>query len=172
MTHRNTEGVTLIELDETSYRKYRESLVRDYAADKVRASVWSPEEAEAKSANELDGLLPDGPATPDHYLYSVEDQSIPAEVGILWISPRDSGVGTSVWIYDIIVHQKFRCRGYASRILQLAEDRARELGADKIELHVFGHNHAAQALYEKTGYRTTDIIMAKPLTSEVDLKYR
>ena len=164
MTHRNTEGVTLIELDETSYRKYRESLVRDYAADKVRASVWSPEEAEAKSANELDGLLPDGPATPDHYLYSVEDQSIPAEVGILWISPRDSGVGTSVWIYDIIVHQKFRCRGYASRILDLVEDKARQLGVERVELHVFGHNQGARALYEKLGYTPTSIVMAKPVS--------
>ena len=170
MTHRNTEGVTLVGLEEASFRKYRESLVRDYAADKVRSGVWSSEEAEEKSANDIDGLLPEGPATPEHYLYSVEDQSIPAEVGILWISPRDSGVGRSVWIYDIIVHEKFRRRGYASRILRLADDRARELGADKIELHVFGHNHAARVLYEKTGYRPTSITMSKPLTAEANHK--
>ena len=170
MTHRHTEEVTLVGLDEASFRKYRESLVRDYAADKVRAGVWSPEEAEEKSANDLDGLLPEGPATPEHYLYSVVDQSIPAEVGILWISPRDSGVGRSVWIYDIIVHEKFRRRGYASRILRLTEDRARELGADKIELQVFGHNHAARALYEKAGYRPSAIFMSKPLTAEANQK--
>jgi RimJ/RimL family protein N-acetyltransferase len=170
MTHRNTDSVTLFELDEAPYRKYCESLIRDYAADKVRAGVWSPEEAEGKSANELVGLLPDGLATPDHYLYSVEDQSVPAEIGILWISTRDTGVGRSVWIYDIIVYEKFRRRGYASRILHLAEDRARELGADKIELHVFGHNHAAQALYVKSGFRPTDIVMSKPLTAEANQK--
>ncbi|MBA2534091.1 MAG: GNAT family N-acetyltransferase [Rubrobacter sp.] len=168
MTHRNTESVTLIELDDVSYRKYRETLVRDYAADKVRAGVWSPEEAEEKSANEVDGMLPEGPDTRDHYLYSVEDQYAPAEIGLLWISPRDSGVGRSVWIYDIIVHEQFRRRGYASRILHLVEDKARELGANKIELHVFGHNHAAQTLYEKTGYQPTSIIMSKPLTTEVN----
>ena len=172
MTHRNTEGVALIEMDEASYREYRGSLVLDYAADKVRAGAWSPDEAEERSASELNGLLPDGPATPDHYLYSVEDRSIPAEIGILWISPRDSGVGRSVWVYDIVVHEKFRRRGYASRILHLAEDRARELDADKIELHVFGHNHAARTLYEKTGYRPTDITMSKPLTAEADQKPR
>ena len=170
MTHRNTEGVTLVNLDEASYRNYRESLVREYAADKVRAGVWSPDDAEEKSANELDGLLPDGPATPDHELYSVEDRSIPAEVGTLWISPRDAGVGRSVWIYDIIVYEKFRRRGYAGHILHLAEDRARELGADKIELHVFGHNHTARAIYEKMGYRPTAIIMSKPLTGEANQK--
>jgi len=166
MTSRNTQGITLVELDEASYRKYRETLVRDYAAEKVRAGLWSPDEAEQESAKEVDGLLPDGPATPDQYIYSVEDQFAPAEIGMLWISTRETGVGRSVWIYDIIVHEKFRRRGYASRILHLAEDRARELGADKIELHVFGHNHAAQALYEKAGYQPTDITLAKILAAE------
>jgi RimJ/RimL family protein N-acetyltransferase len=129
-------------------------------------------EAEDKSASELDGLLPDCPAIPDHYHYSVEDQFIPVEIGILWISPRHSSVGRSVWIYDSIVHEKFRRRGYASRILHLAEDRARELGAVKIELHVFGHNHVARALYEKTGYRPTDIVLSNPLTAEANQKSR
>lgn len=63
MTRRNTESVTLVELDDVNYRNYRETLVRDYAAEKVRAGVWSPEEADEKSANEVDGLLPEGPAT-------------------------------------------------------------------------------------------------------------
>lgn len=166
MTHHDTRGTTLIEMDEPSYLKYRETLVHAYAADKVRAGVWSPEEAVGRSASDIDGLLPRGPATPGHYLYSAQDQSLPAEVGVLWISPQDAGVGRTVWVYDIIVHENFRRQGYATRILALAEDRARELGADKLELHVFAHNHAAKALYEKAGYRPTSIIMSKPLTPE------
>ena len=166
MTHEDPGTITLVEMDEPSYRKYREILVRDYAVDKARAGVWSPEEAEGKSASDIDGLLPRGPGTPDHYLYSVRDQSVPAEIGVLWISPQDAGAGRSVWIYDIIVHEDFRRQGYATRILNLAEDRARELGADRIEFQVFGHNHAARALYEKAGYTPTSIIMAKPLTPE------
>jgi RimJ/RimL family protein N-acetyltransferase len=161
LTRHGTDGVRLVEMDDPSYRDYRESLIRDYAADKVRAGVWSKDEAEDKSADDVDDLLPEGPATPDHYLYSVRDEALPAEVGVLWISPRDTGVGRSVFVYDIVVHEQFRRRGYARRILKLAEDRAIELGANKIELQVFGHNHAARALYEKTGYETTSMIMAK-----------
>jgi len=164
MTHQDTGSIVLVEMGEPSYRKYRETLIRDYAADKARAGVWSREEAEGKSASDIDGLLPRGPATPNHYLYSVRDQSLPAEIGVLWISPQDAGVGRSVWIYDIIVHENFRRQGYATRILNLTEDRARELGADKVEFQVFGHNQAARALYEKAGYRPTSIIMSKPLT--------
>jgi RimJ/RimL family protein N-acetyltransferase len=155
--------VRLVEMDETPFREYRKHLVRDYAADKVRAGVWSRDEAEDRSASDVDGLLPEGTATRGHYLYSVRDESVPAEVGILWVSPRDSG--RSLWIYDIIVHERFRGRGYASRILDLVEDKARELGARKVELHVFGHNHRARAIYEKLGYTATSIVMAKPVST-------
>jgi RimJ/RimL family protein N-acetyltransferase len=163
MTLQEPENVTLVEMEEPPFREYRSHLVRDYAADKVRAGVWSAEEAEDRAAKELEELLPDGTLTRDHYLYSVRDESVPAEVGLLWISPRDSGAGRTLWIYDILVHDTFRRRGYASRILHLAEVKARELGAGKVELHVFGHNHGARALYEKLGYTPTSIVMAKPV---------
>ena len=153
-------------MDEASFREYRKCLIRGYAADKARAGVWSADEAEDRSEKEVDGLLPEGTATRDHYLYSVRNESGPAEVGILWISTRDSGAGRSLWIYDIMVHERFRRRGYASRILELVEDKARELGAGKVELHVFGHNLGARALYEKLGYTATSIVMAKPVNTE------
>jgi RimJ/RimL family protein N-acetyltransferase len=163
LTPPGTRNIRLVEMDDASYRTYRLDLVRDYAADKVLVGVWSKEEAEEKSANDVDGLLPEGPATQDHFLYSVREEALSAEVGVLWISPRDSGVGRSLWIYDIIVYEQFRRRGYARRILKLAEDRARELGVARVELHVFGHNHAARALYKKTGYEVSSIVMVKQL---------
>jgi len=165
MTFQEPENVTLVEMEETSFREYRRHLVHDYAADKVRAGVWSADDAEDRAAKELEGLLPDGTLTRDHYLYSVMDESVPDEVGILWISLQDSGAGRTLWIYDIIVHDRFRRRGYASRILHLVEDKARELGAGKVELHVFGHNLGARALYEKLGYTPTSIVMAKPISN-------
>ena len=161
MTPQGTDNVRLVDLDDATYREYRKHLVRDYAADKVRAGAWSPAEAENRAAKDVDGLLPEGPATHNHFLYSVRDDAVPAEVGTVWFALRDSGVGRSVWIYDIIIHENFRRKGYASRTLELVEERATELGARSVELHVFGHNHGAQALYEKTGYSVTSITMAK-----------
>jgi RimJ/RimL family protein N-acetyltransferase len=153
-------------MDESTFREYRERLIRTYAADKVRAGVWSAEEARDKSARDVDELLPERTLTRGHYLYSVRDDSVPAEVGMLWVSPRDSGAGRSLWVYDLIVHERFRRRGYASRILELVEDRARELGVGRVELHVFGHNRGARALYEKCGYTATSIVMAKPVSPD------
>ncbi|MBA3616939.1 MAG: GNAT family N-acetyltransferase [Rubrobacteraceae bacterium] len=66
----------------------------------------------------------------------------------------------------MVINETFRRKGYASRALDLVEHKAGELGARSVELHVFGHNHGAQALYEKVGYTVTNITMAKPILSE------
>lgn len=167
MTPARSGEIKLVELAEAPFREYRERLAREYAEDKVRAGVWSQAEAEVRASRELEELLPEGPSTRDHFLYSVRDDDLPAEVGIVWFAVNNSGVGRSIWIYDIIIHEQFRRRGYARRALELVDDRARELGASKVELHVFGHNEGARALYEQMGYGVTSIIMAKQLRAEV-----
>jgi RimJ/RimL family protein N-acetyltransferase len=166
MTPNDKNNIRFVELADGPYREYRKDLVRDYAADEVRAGAWSQAEAESRAARDVDGLLPEGAATQGHFLYALRDDSTGADVGNVWFAIRDTGVGRSVWIYDIIIHEEFRRKGYASRTLELVEDRARELGARSVELHVFGHNHGARALYEKVGYNVTSITMAKPLHAE------
>jgi RimJ/RimL family protein N-acetyltransferase len=161
MTSQERDNISLVELDDAPYRAYRDHLVRDYAAHKIRAGAWYESEAQIRAAKDVDGLLPEGPATQGHFLYSVREDAADAEVGTVWFALRDSGVGRYVWIYDIIINENFRRRGYASRTLELVEARAKELGAKSVELHVFGHNQGAQALYEKVGYSVTSITMAK-----------
>ena len=163
MTPKDTNNVRLVELGDAPYHEYRKDLVRNYAADKVRTGAWSQAEAEGRAARDVDGLLPDGPATQGHFIYSVRDDSTDAEVGTVWFALRNSGVGRSVWIYDIKIDESFRRKGYASRTLELVEDRAIKLGARSVELHVFGHNHVARALYEKMDYNETSITMAKKI---------
>lgn len=166
MTSNSMAEIKLVEMREAHFQTYREDLAREYAADKVRAGVWSRAEAGGRARRELDELLPEGPATPGHSLYSVRDESVPAEVGNVWFAVIDSGVGRSLWIYDLIIHEQFRRRGYARRTLELVEEKAVELGARRVELHVFGHNHGARTLYEEVGYGVTSIIMAKPVSAE------
>ena len=164
MSLRDTGNVRLVKLEDAPYREYRENLIRAYAADKVRAGAWSQTEAESRATKDVDGLLPQGPNAHNNFLFSVRDES--AEVGIVWFALRDSGVGRSVWIYDIIIHEGFRRRGYASRTLELVEDMAKKLGARSVRLHGFSHNHGAQALYEKIGYTATSLTVAKAVQPE------
>jgi len=166
MTTKDTNNVRLVELGDAPYHVYRRDLVRNYAADKVRAGAWSQAEAEGRAARDVDELLPEGPATQGHFLYSVRDAFSDAEVGTVWFALRDSGVGRSVWIYDIRIDESFRRKGYASRTLELVENRAKKLGARSVELHVFGHNHGARALYEKMEYNETSITMARQVGAE------
>jgi ribosomal protein S18 acetylase RimI-like enzyme len=46
------------------------------------------------------------------------------------------------------------------------EERARELGATSLGLHVFGHNEARRQLYEQLGFMATNILMTKKLAGE------
>lgn len=155
--------IELVELPRERFSAFRDDLVRDYAQEKVRAGTWSPEEAPRRSAADVDGLLKDGTNTEGHYLYLLRDRSTVEEVGAVWIAVLDSGVGRSVWIYDIQIDEPFRRKGHATQALRLVEEKASELGADSVELHVFGHNPAALALYEKLGYETTSIVMRRRL---------
>ncbi len=84
-------------------------------------------------------------------------------MGAVWFAVRDSGVGRTVWIYDIVIHEHLRRKGHGTRALLAVEKKAAELGAEKLELHVFGHNPGAGALYERSGFTPTSIVMSKTL---------
>lgn len=155
--------IELSAMPQERFPAYRDNLVREYARDKVRAGVWSPEEAPRKAAEDVEGLLPDGTHTKAHYLYLLRDPATGDEVGVVWIAVLDAGPGRSAWIYDLEVHEGFRRRGYATQTLQAVEQRAAELGAASVGLQVFGHNPGARALYEKAGYEISSALMAKRL---------
>ena len=155
--------IELAQMPRERFAGYRDHLVRDYAQEKVRAGAWSPEEAPRRAAEDVDGQLPEGTDTEGHHLYLLRDRATAEEVGAVWIAVRDSGVGRSVWVYDIQVHEPFRRRGHATRALRAIESAARDLGADSVGLHVFGHNCAARALYERLGYETTSVVMRRRL---------
>ena len=117
MTPQATDEVVLVELDEASYPKYRETLVR------LRGRQGS---------------------------------------GRRLVERRGGGQ-----IGERRRRTAARRTSHARpRLLKLVEHKARDLGANKVELHDFGHNHAARALYEKTDYYVTSIIMAKPGPAE------
>ena len=67
------------------------------------------------------------------------------------------------FIYDLRIYDEYQRRGYARQAMLALETKVRELGLDTISLHVFGHNHAAKALYDQLGYEVTNINMSKKL---------
>lgn len=149
-------------MTETEHRAWLARIVPAYAADKVESGQWSQDESLAASAREFDELLPQGPATPDNFLYTLLDAEGRA-VGSLWFALRTKFNARIAFVYDVEVAPEHRRQGHAWRAFQALDDEVRALGLSGIALHVFGHNAAAQALYAKLGFRATHVSLFKPV---------
>lgn len=109
-------------------------------------------------------FLPQGLATERHHLL-VAENAAGQVVGTAWVGldePRTGSTETA-WLYDLRVVTAQRRQGYATAILGAVEEIARQAGAVRLGLNVFGANLAAIALYESQGYEVTTQQMAKPL---------
>ncbi|HEU5374646.1 MAG TPA: GNAT family N-acetyltransferase [Ktedonobacteraceae bacterium] len=154
--------VTLRPMTAAEFQNYLEPAIIEYAQDHVQAGQWAEEEAVEKSRQEFQSLLPDGIATPNHSLFTLVNEA-QQKVGILWFARRESQGQPAAFVYDVRIDERFQRQGYASQAFHEMEKKVRELGWNRISLHVFGNNRAALDLYKKLGYEMTNILMAKNL---------
>jgi RimJ/RimL family protein N-acetyltransferase len=156
--------VRLAPMTETEFQAYLEQDVERYAQERVQAGDWYASEALQKSREEHRQLLPGGVSTKNHYLFLIEDEAVGAKIGVIWFALYPNQLQPLAFVYDFLIDEQFRRRGYGQQAMLALEAKVKELGIDKIALHVFAHNHVARALYEKTGFETTGIYMTKKLT--------
>jgi RimJ/RimL family protein N-acetyltransferase len=153
--------VRLVPMDQDDFAAFLKEAIPDYARDKVRVGNWQPDEAIERSRREFENLLPQGPTTPNIFLWKIEDAESATKVGILWLGVQERNGEQDGFVYDVRVFEPYRRRGYASAAFRALEAEARWLGLASIGLHVFGDNHAARALYQKLGYVETNVNMRK-----------
>jgi GNAT superfamily N-acetyltransferase len=142
---------------------YREDAIRHYAQDKIRSGEWAEHEALRLSATDHDALLPLGVDTPDHHLFTVYDADTDERVATIWLTLRPVASRVEGFVYDIEVVEKYRGQGYGRATMLAGIEKARELRADTVGLHVFGHNALAHALYKSLGFVETHINMSLEL---------
>ena len=82
---------------------------------------------------------------------------------MVWLAIKKAGDKNFGFIYDFIIDEKFRGKGFGKESLALLEIFAKQLGLSAIKLHVFEHNTSARLLYEKSGFATTGRSMIKNL---------
>jgi len=157
--------IALRPMTEAEFQSYLEPAIADYAQEHVKGGRWTEEEALEESRKEYNGLLPNGIATPNQYLYTLVDPERQQNVGMLWVAIRQKPDQCEAFVYDVRIDEAFQRHGYGSQAFRELEHKVRELGASKIALHVFGHNHAAREMYKKLGYEETNVMMAKDLAS-------
>lgn len=155
--------VQLVPMNESEFQAYRESAIAQYVRDHVKAGEWTPGEALRLAEQEYQRLLPEGLASPNQYLFTIEDEMFGTKVGVLWFAVRDEGAGPEAFVYDVRIFEEFRRRHYGTHAFRALESYVRKLGLTTICLHVFGDNLAARTMYEKLGYVTTYALMSKTL---------
>jgi len=155
--------VRLVAMTEAEFQAYLEDDIQRYAQAHVHAGNWEPEEALQRSGQEHERLLPEGLASENQYLFSLEDEKPGSKIGIIWFAVYGEGSHRRAFIYDFLIQAEFRRRGDGREALMALEEKVKELGVDTIALHMFGYNHAARALYEKVGYEVTGLFMSKRL---------
>jgi GNAT superfamily N-acetyltransferase len=147
------------------YHAWLSRATEDYAREKAENKGISFEEALPKARAEMASLLPDGLATSNHTIEVAEDPESGERLGYLWHARESRDDGREVvWLYDVYVEEPHRGRGVGRRLMEILEDRAREMDLGRIELNVFGRNTGARRLYKSLAYRE----IARQLYKELD----
>jgi len=147
-------------MGDASMARFLEHSRSSYVDDLVASGV-DRAAAERLAADQQTEAFPDGQPSGGHLVMEVIAD---AEVcGHVWIGPRATGDATHWWVWDIEIAEAFRGRGIGRWVMRMAEDCARQRGADEIGLTVFADNAAARRLYDDLGYREVSLRLGKPL---------
>ncbi|OJF13405.1 hypothetical protein BG844_15470 [Couchioplanes caeruleus subsp. caeruleus] len=144
-------------MTDAQFTTYRETAEQEYAQQAADSGAMSLPEALKKATDDFARLLPDGPASPEQFLWRAYADD--ADVGMIWLHITSR----TAYIFDIVVDESHRRHGYGRAIMRAAEELCRDRGVESIGLNVFGRNAGARALYEQEGYEITSVQMRKRL---------
>ncbi|MBN1872716.1 MAG: GNAT family N-acetyltransferase [Anaerolineae bacterium] len=157
--------IRLIPMTQEAFESFMKISLPDQVQGQIQAGHWRAEEADRNIEALFQKMLPDGPATPDHYFFTIEDVSTHTTVGGLWYAVIEGDTKKrQFFVMDIQIYTLYRRRGYGSQAFRAMEEKAREMGITTIALHVFKHNHPARAMYSKLGYVGTDTMLSKDIS--------
>ncbi len=145
------------------FQRYLKSAIPAYAQAHLRAGDVEPKQALRRAKADYAELLPEGTATPGHHLYTITRVEDGKPIGMLWFELKLRHGKRKAFIFDFTIDKAQRGKGYGAQSMAVLEQQAKVLGAVTVDLHVFGDNTVARALYEKCGYRYTGMHMAKEL---------
>lgn len=151
-------SVRLRELRDDEFPAWIEAARSFYVSDLERHAELPRHEAEEKADRDYGMLFPDGKPTDGQHLFVIED-SRGESIGRLFFAERSTGI----WLYEVEIEESVRGRGLGREAMLAFEQRARELGAEKVTLNVFGGNEVARSLYRSLGYSEESVHMGKRL---------
>ena len=93
--------VTLVPMTEDDFQAYYDRAIAGYAQENIRSGRWSAEEGSEQAQREYEELLPEGLATPNHFLYTVQDTTTQVGVGMFWYAIQEQAGQQQAIVYDI-----------------------------------------------------------------------
>lgn len=153
----------MIPMTTTDFERFVETSSTDYAEQCRLTGLPSLATSQPQARANLLALLPQGLATPGHYLMLLQEEESGASVGEIWFGEVKEDDRTFAFLYDLTIDAAYRRRGFASAALELLLEEIKLRGLDNLSLNVFAHNTAAQALYRKAGFIASEITMVRPL---------
>ncbi|AOY06188.1 GNAT family N-acetyltransferase [Bacillus subtilis] len=153
---------TLEDMTEEEFETFRGMSVQNYAKQNTTSGTWTEKEAFEKSEQAYENMIPNGRDSSNHYFWNITNDQR-ERMGWLWLYADPLHPQKEAFIYSFGLYEAFRGKGLAQLALQTLDEKARELGAERLALHVFAHNETAVYLYQKMGYAMTNIRMRKQL---------
>lgn len=157
----SAKSVRFREMTEEEYLQYSEFNIQNYASERARHFKRPFEEELATAKEQVGELLKDGLHTKAHFISKIIDAENGEAVGHIWFHVNEAK--KSAFLYDIMVEEGFRGKGYGKAALHELEVRLREMGIGQVALHVFADNNLAISLYSKQGYYVASHNMQKDL---------
>jgi ribosomal protein S18 acetylase RimI-like enzyme len=149
-------------LRDDEYLAWRRAVTDGYAEEIETLADTPRAAARAKAETDMATTLPQGLATPAHWIFALELGG--QRVGQLWLAERTMDGRRVMYVYDVEVDEIHRGAGLGRAAMLLAEAQARARGIGRVELNVFGGNAVARRLYQSLGYVERAISMGKDLS--------
>lgn len=154
-------SVYLILKSAVEQNKFIEYSKIEYEKDIARTYNVSMEEAQKISEKHTKNALENKEMKNE--VLTIFDENTNTNIGAIWIGLNPSKL--KVFIYQIIIEEKYRGKGYGKSSLQKLDEYCLERDYKSISLSVFGWNTVAHGLYQRSGYETLSISMKKILTN-------
>lgn len=155
----DSPAIVLDPMSDEEFAEFVVWAVRDQAAHHIRTGRCAPDKALTYAKGEYLLALPDGLATEGSYLYTARDAATRERAGFLFLMLRRRADAMETFVFNIVVDEGKRGRGYGRAMMRASLSWAREHGTASVGLHVFGHNTVARELYTSLGFRETNVSM-------------
>lgn len=149
-------------MTEEEYSFWCERSRINYALEKQKANGLTSEEATELARKSFENYLPQKYHTENHFLRTVVGEGNEL-VGFYWFALIGAANNKRAFIYDIIVEENMRGKGFGRKVMELIEAEVKELGIKSLSLHVFASNKVAVGLYDSLNFEVTDLVMEKKL---------